>query len=317
MEITLSDNQGNTESINVLRNNIQTELNLGNSVLVKLFQPGVMYQKNKQWYTVIDFMNEWQDKPVRFMSNLVPLAECKVQFQYSNDMFFTGPKLYQQNKMCAGLLQKLMPVSEKQNTKSWDLLLGEANENKDLLYDLIKRHPVYEKTFITYFGKDTTKGHWGEDVVRPNKHTAETLGPLENRFNTQIRCSDLLDPSIYNSTHYTAMIETTIHNDFAMFSEKEAKPIVAKRPFVMFGAWRQLEAFRSLGFKTFYSAIDESYDVIEDKHERWCAALDSMLELTNKDPIEVHDALKDILEHNKNHFENNNWQRCLNWNSYQ
>ena len=109
MEITLTDNQGNTESINVLRNNIQTELNLGNSVLVKLFQPGVMYQKNKQWYTVIDFMNEWQDKPVRFMSNLVPLAECKVQFQYSNDMFFTGPKLYQQNKMCAGLLQKLMP----------------------------------------------------------------------------------------------------------------------------------------------------------------------------------------------------------------
>ena len=44
MEITLTDNQGSTESINVLRGNIQTELNIGNSVLVKLLQPGVMYE---------------------------------------------------------------------------------------------------------------------------------------------------------------------------------------------------------------------------------------------------------------------------------
>ena len=69
MEITLTDNEGNTSSMNVLRGNIQTELNHGNSVLVKLFQPGVMYEANGEWRTVIDFMNEWKDKPVRFQSN--------------------------------------------------------------------------------------------------------------------------------------------------------------------------------------------------------------------------------------------------------
>ena len=317
MEITFTDNLGNTESMNVLRGNIQTELNHGNSVLVKFLQPGVMYQADDKWHTVVDFMNEWADKPVSFESNLVPMKKCKAAFSYTNDMFFTGPRLYQENKMCIGLLAKLKHVSEKSTDKFWDLLLGEASDNKDMLHEAIRQHPVLDKTFLTYFGKDTAKGHWSDDVVRPVKHTAETLGPLANRFKTQIRCSDLIDPEIYNQTHYTAMIETTIHNDFAMFSEKEAKPIVAKRPFIIFGAWRQLEAFRSLGFRTFFEVIDESYDLIEDKTERWHKALDSMLALTDKDPKEVYANLEDVLVHNKNHFENTDWKRCLTWDSYQ
>tara|TARA_B100001093_G_scaffold289767_1_gene276725 strand:- start:682 stop:1641 length:960 start_codon:yes stop_codon:yes gene_type:complete len=317
MESILTDNQGNTESINILRGKIQTELDKGNSVLVKLFQPGVMYQLAEQWLTVIDFMNEWEGKSVRFLSNLVPLKDCKVKFDYSNDMFFTGPNLYKENKMCVGLLDKLLPVDSKTADKKWDLLLGETNDNKDWLHEKIQKHPVLEKTFLTYFGKDTNKGYWSDDVVRPKKHTAETLGPLANRFNTQIRCSDLIDPAIYNTTHYTAMIETTIHNDFAMFSEKEAKPIISKRPFVIFGACGQLKAFRSLGFKTFDPVIDESYDLIEDKHERWTKVLDTMLQLADMDHVEVYNKLKAILNYNKDHFENNKWKRCLTWDSYQ
>ena len=317
MDVVLSDNKGDTESINVLRGNIQTELNHGNSILVKLLQPGVMYQKGGQWLTAIDFMNEWEGKPVTFQSNLVPIKDCKVKFEYTNDMFFTGPKLYQKNKMCKELLEKLLPTYQKSVDKHWDLLLGEANENKDWLHNAIQNHPVLDKTFLTYFGKDTNKGYWSDSVVRPKKHTAETLGPFENRFNTQIRCSDLLDPAIYNMTYYTAMIETTIHNDFAMFSEKEAKPIIAKRPFVMFGARGQLKAFRSLGFKTFNDVIDESYDLIEDKHERWQKVLDSMLQLTKMNHIKVHNELASVLIHNKEHFENNEWKRCLTWDSYQ
>ena len=315
MEITLTDNQGSTESIDRLRIDIQAELHKGNSVLVKLLQPGVMYLRDGDWLTVVDFMNEWQGEPVRFQSNLVPLKPCHVDFQYTNDMFFTGPHLYQQNEMCRGLLSKI--TTDKVGSKKWDLLLGERSDNKDLLHSFINRHRVLEHTFLTYFGKDTTKGHWSEHVVRPKKHTAETLGPLANRFNTQIRCSDLIDPEIYNQTHYTAMIETTIHNDFAMFSEKEAKPIVAKRPFIIFGACRQLQALRSLGFKTFDGVIDESYDLIEYKEERWQKALGSMMALTEKDPKEVYRQLENVLTHNKNHFENTEWKRCLTWDSYQ
>lgn len=308
---------GNTTEIPELRKQINDALLVNDEVQVCLLQPGIMYLKDNQWRTVVDFMNEWEGKPVTFRSNLVPLKECKVRFEYSNDMFFSGPQLYKKNDMCVDLLHKLIPTEQKQTNKCWDLLLGEASDNKDLLHDAINNHPVLEKTFLTYFGKDTTRGYWSDAVVRPSKHTSETLGPLENRFNTQIRCSDLFDPAIYNFTHYTAMIETTIHNDFAMFSEKEAKPIIAKRPFIMFGAKHQLKAFRSLGFRTFDPVIDESYDLVDDKSQRWNKALDSMLALTEKDPCMVYEQLRSVLEHNKDHFENNDWKRSLNWDSYQ
>jgi len=307
---------GNMEQIAILREQINEALKKHSAIEVYLLQPGIMYEKNNCWYTVIDFINEWRDRPVSFFSNLVPLRETAVPFSYTNDMFFTGPRLYQENKMCVDLLSKLKGVSEKHTGRYWDLLLGEASGNKDWLHGAISTHPVLEKTFLTYFGRDTNNGHWSDHVVRPKKHTAETVGPLENRFKTQIRCSDLLDPEIYNQTYYTAMIETTIHNDFAMFSEKEAKPIVAKRPFIMFGACRQLEAFRSLGFKTFDGIVDETYDTIEDKEQRWHKALDSMLLLTEKDPVAVYESLESSLEHNKKHFEDSEWKRCLSWEHY-
>ena len=73
MEITFSDNQGTTESMNRLRKNIIDALANGNNVVVNLLQPGVMYENNNVWRTVVDFMNEWQGMAVAFRSNLVPL----------------------------------------------------------------------------------------------------------------------------------------------------------------------------------------------------------------------------------------------------
>jgi hypothetical protein len=310
MKIIYSD-AGNTDEVTIIRQKIIDILKSNDSVVVKFLQPGIMYQENGNWRTVVDFMNEFKGKPITFESNLVPLKECEASFNYTNDMFMAGPLLYQKNDKCKQILSKLIPCHRKTNNKLWDLLLGEKNANKDLLHSLISMHKVKSKTFLTYFGKDTEKGYWS--VMRPKVHTAETIG---DRSKTQIRFSDLIDPDIYNQTQYSAMIETVVHDDFAMFSEKEAKPIIAKRPFVMFGSMKHLEAFRSLGFKTFDKVIDESYDLIQDKQQRWSAVLDSMQELCLMDPIYVYDQLKDVLEHNKKHFETTSWKRAIDWNRY-
>ena len=302
---------GNTHQLVFIREKIKEALKVNDSVTVKFSQPGIMYEENGDWKSIVDFMNEFEGESITFESNLVPLKKCRTSFNYTNDMFMTGPLLYQKNKTCKELLSKLIPCKDKKNIQLWDLLLGEKNNNKDMLYEMLNRHRVKDKTFMTYYGRDTDKGHWS--VMRPKVHTAETIG---DRSETQIRYSDLIDPDIYNQTQYSAMIETTIHNDFAMFSEKEAKPIVAKRPFVIFGSMRHLEAFRSLGFKTFDKVIDESYDLIEDRQERWQAVLDSMHRLTELEPVDVYDALEDVLEHNKTHFETHNWKRAIKWDSY-
>jgi hypothetical protein len=105
------------------------------------------------------------------------------------------------------------------------------------------------------------------------------------------------------------VVETVIPEDnrVSMFSEKQAKPIIAGRPFIIVGTKDHLKAFRSLGFKTFNKVIDESYDDEPDFHKRVMKVLDSMNKLCELDPAEVYDRLATVLEHNKNHFYNKNW----------
>ena len=300
---------GNTEQVAILRKQITEALNKHTNIEVYLLQPGIMWDDEKKdaFYTVIDFINEWKSKPVSFFSNLVPLRETLVPFSYTNDMFFTGYELYKKNKKCKSLLSLLNPITAGRQYY-WDLLLGETRPTRDILYSMINNHSIQEKIFMTYFGRNTARGHWSKHVVRPREHTAETI---ENAYKSQIRCSDLIDPEIYNQTYYTALIETTIHEDFAMFSEKEAKPIVARRPFVIFGSPGHLGAFRSLGFRSFAPVIDESYDNEIDLEKRFCMAIEAMNQLCKKNPIEVYKQLKDVLDHNKLHFEESTWLRCV------
>ena len=98
-----------------------------------------------------------------------------------------------------------------------------------------------------------------------------------------------------------------MHEDFCVFTEKTAKPIIAKRPFVVFGSVGQLRALRGLGFKTFSPVIDEDYDMITNDRDRFKKVLDSMLELSGQDPFVVYEKLKEVLDHNKKHFEENDW----------
>jgi uncharacterized membrane protein YfbV (UPF0208 family) len=45
-------------------------------------------------------------------------------------------------------------------------------------------------------------------------------------------------------------------------------------------------------------------------------ALDSMQKLSLLDPKAVYTKLADVLEHNKRHFETQNWKRAIKWDSY-
>ena len=107
MPFKIHTTAGNTEQVEALREHINQALKTHSDVEVYLLQPGIMYEKNNQWHTVIDFINEWRDRPVSFFSNLVPLRETVVPFSYTNDMFFAGYELYKKNQRCQSLLALL------------------------------------------------------------------------------------------------------------------------------------------------------------------------------------------------------------------
>jgi len=295
---------GDTAEVTRLRREINSALDHGHTVKVKLWQPGIMYQQDGQWLSVINFINEWAGQDVQFFSNLVPLRETTSVLTYTNDMFISGHRLYLEDDLCRSLRKKLVKDVSSPRKYHWDLLLGQHRPFKDQLYDQIKQHEVVDKCFLTYMPKGQCV--WSHGHV-PKQHTAETIG--DSFANPRI--SDLIDPEIYNQTYYSCVVETVNHPDFAMFSEKFAKPIMARRPFVVFGSPRHLEAFRSLGFKTFNSVMDENYDLIDDRDERFQAVLDTMNALSTMDAKEVYDKLHDVLQHNFDHFLDTNWAKII------
>ena len=294
---------------------IKKHLDVSDHVFVGFGEPLITYKDpkhgwdaiNNTWdgpfYSTNDFINKFDKQDaVTFFANAVSNVDLNRPLHYLNDMFFESNKIYQNFDICKRLLELLENNYDK--PLHWELMCS----HNITLYQLLKKHPVNSKTFSTCHALGIT--HWGPDVRKPidSKTGGETFDKRHN-----IRVSDLIDPSIYNQSYYSCVVETFIppNNSMCLFSEKQAKPIVAKRPFIIVGTKDHLKAFRKLGFKTFSPVIDESYDDEPNKEKRYSMILDAMQKLSEQDPEQVYKELQPILDHNIRHFYNHNWNKEL------
>lgn len=118
---------------------------------------------------------------------------------------------------------------------------------------------------------------------------------------------------MYEDTYFDVIAETLYHNDSmqcetynwwntVFFSEKVWRSIKFKRPFLLIGNRNSLSELHRLGFKTFPSMFDESYDSLDDNN-RLSHVLNQLKGLTNE---EVHkkfysEDVQNAIEHNYKH----------------
>lgn len=102
---------------------------------------------------------------------------------------------------------------------------------------------------------------------------------------------------IYPYSNGMIELVTETETDMFFITEKIIKPIQAKIPFVVIGSYKFLYNLRKLGFKTFDSIIDESYDQEIDLNIRIERAFESFVEYVKnpKDCVEVCDHNANIL----------------------
>jgi len=281
---------------------IREHMAISDHVCVHFNEPGFYYtgDNGDPYLTTTDFINRFDKKDnVTFFASTVSHVEINRPLHFVQKMLW--PMAYDMYKESDSLLYKLINNKNKDVPLHWDVLLGLTASHKDNIYNKINAHPLNKKVFMKYFKNDPAQGSWSKYVKKPKQHTAETIDKLP------IRISELIDPEIYNQTYYSFVCETFTNPRIACFTEKFAKPIIAQRPFVVFGSEHHLRAFRSLGFKTFGSEIDESYDEETNKDRRIDKIIQAMHELSQKDPRVVLENLRPVLEHNKKHFFNNQW----------
>ena len=193
--------------------------------------------------------------------------------------------------------------------KKFDCLLGLTRNHRDVISKLYNSSQFQDCIFFSYFQNSASKGTWHQ-YQEESKNATLTTHKV-SIGNEMISLSVILPIEIYNQTYYSIIAETTCSNAYSHFTEKTAKPIVARRPFVAFSGQYFLRNLRKLGFKTFDSVVDESYDLIPDMSTRMSAAWNQVELLCQQDPRAVYEKLQPVLDHNYDLFINTRWLQNL------
>lgn len=200
---------------------------------------------------------------------------------------------------------------------------GRQTHHRTLLIFLLKSLNLLQYGYVSYnknlYDHESALTYYmnifkdNAELIKILKENQENILSIENMvlddYNTQdkfkITSNNLYDKSLLSLVTETNFYGKTLYNENIdngrILSEKTFKPIAMKHPFIIVSNKNFLDCIRSLGYKTFYPYIDESYDLIDDDAERLLAIVKEIERLTKMSKDEQEIFIKftnDICEYN-------------------
>ncbi len=163
---------------------------------------------------------------------------------------------------------------------------------------------LLDKVELSFPSADPFEGKTYADIT--GRQDIQNILPLVVDDPLHSNGSSSIDVKSANTTGVQIVTETVFDTDAVGYiTEKSYKPFVLKQPFVMFAPAYTLATLQDMGFKTFDSYWDESYDQIEDTHLRYASAWNTVQEICKWDLVTLENNLhgmQDILEYNYDRF---------------
>ena len=200
---------------------------------------------------------------------------------------------------------------------------GRQTHHRTLLIFLLKSLNLLQYGYVSYnknlYDHESALTYYmnifkdNAELIKILKENQENILSIENMVldncNTQdkfkITSNNLYEKSLLSLVTETNFYGKSLYNENIdngrILSEKTFKPIAMKHPFIIVSNKNFLDCIRSLGYKTFYPYIDESYDLIDDDAERLLAIVKEIERLTKMSKDEQEIFIKftnDICEYN-------------------
>lgn len=107
---------------------------------------------------------------------------------------------------------------------------------------------------------------------------------------------------IYNKILIDIVSESHVAGVTFYPTEKTARPIWLKKPFIIFGSRDYLDYLHQMGFQTFCNFWSEEYDGYEgrDRYLRILSLIDDLAKKSKEELQELYQAMQPILDHNYN-----------------
>lgn len=251
----------------------------------------------------VDFIHRYQHEKIKyFVCGQLHDQPCGIWA----DWFITTTSHY--TKLS---LADLKPYVSK--PKIFDILLGQPRAHRDLIYNFIHENNFNDHVLLSYMQhpgpiqqQDANGWLLEPGVELPAQGFRNTITPIVYQ-GRNISMSQVVPISVYNQTAYTVVTETNYDDNYVFFTEKIVKPILARRLFLVLGGRYYLRTLQELGFQTFSSIIDESYDNVEDYQQRAKLLGEQIEHLMDRDQHVVLDKIKPIVEHNYHHMMTTDW----------
>lgn len=215
-------------------------------------------------------------------------------------------------------LRRFLEINQYQETNVankpfvFESLMGARRPHRDYVMLAATQSGIDQHSIVTY--RDVFHGNLINDqnkefaalfpettlnwpYISPNLDPAwEVAAKVDNTM------SFISPVEIYRRCNYSVVTETLGTGQQFFLSEKTMKALFNKRVFVMFGNVLFLQRLRELGFKTFDTIIDETYDTNNIDAMRFELAMQQVHALRQQQPKQVYSQVNDILEHNHNHM---------------
>jgi hypothetical protein len=242
---------------------------------------------------------------------------------FINDHSFNGFWLYKTAQMYEMLreshnldkLSELQPYNTK--PKYFDCLLGSVKDHRTFIYNSINDAELNNQIILNYnpdavfnFEKFYADDYfiWEPGTVPNPGMTILDTASWVSYCGIECHLSCIIPIEVYNKSCYSIVAETNFDNEYSFYTEKIAKPMLARRLFVVFSGYRYLHNLKKIGFQTFNGIIDESYDLIEDPIQRFNAAFKEVIKLCQLPQEKILDLIQPITEHNYQYIKKMSWR---------
>jgi hypothetical protein len=281
-------------------------------------------------HNTVSFVTNQAELVLLFMPEFVTDSWCR-EFDCKNVVMFLGGQLNWQPQhsrvsKCLYLLwstcdfyqakPSLLSIPNTIKTHVFDVLLGRQKHHRDYLYNNIDHDQHIVTYFPTEHDQDITQYsnkqfQWPTDVLPRSTDPINFTVQEVVVDGTIVSLSQILPREIYQHTRYSIVAETETSNNWSFFTEKVAKPILAKRLFLVCSGQYYLRNLRKLGFRTFDGIINESYDVEPNLTKRMEMLLEQANKLSQQNHATLEEQIKPIVDHNFSVMINTNWQKQM------
>jgi hypothetical protein len=208
-------------------------------------------------------------------------------------------------------------------------LNGRARPHRKYLYERFKRMNLLEHSLWTMLDSrptisrqfslkhnginlmaTTTPLQWLPAKYEVERYRAATVtpGPAERTFvKTELFNNTwgeiYLQAEPYCDTYFSLVTETIFDYPYSFRTEKMAKPLAIGHPWIVASNQGFYRDMRNLGFQTFDSLIDESFDSIDNSQERMDRIVAVVNDLCQQDLTSFMQASESICKYNQQHLQ--------------